>query len=400
MRKLKSLKEVEQISTAGSVRRMKETIGDVDILVTTKSPKKIMDFFVKLPGTVKIWAKGPTKSSIRMGQGFDVDLRVLKKKSYGSALQYFTGSKEHNIATRRIAIQKGLKLSEYGLFRGKKMIAGWNESGIYRELGLSWVAPELRENQGEIEAAQKGKLPKIVGYKDIKGDLHCHTNWSDGTQTIKEMALTAKSLGYRYLGISDHAKLAIANGLDERRLLKQMKEIEKADKEIKGIKILKGSEVNILADGSLDIKDDILAKLDYVIAGVHSKFKMSSKEMTERIIRAMKNPNVDIVAHLTCRKIKIREECQFDFDEILKAAKEHKVALEINSQPIRMDLNDQKIRRAKEAGVKMIINTDSHYKNQMKFMELGISQARRGWAEKRDIINTQPLGKLLKFFSR
>ena len=404
MEKLKSLKEVEQISTAGSVRRMKETIGDVDILVTTKYPKKVMDFFLSLSGIVKVWAKGPTKSSIRIGQGFDVDLRVLRKKSYGSALQYFTGSKEHNIATRRIAIQKGLKLSEYGLFRGKKMIAGWNESGIYRELGLSWVAPELRENQGEIEAALRqaqGKpngLPKIVGYKDIKGDLHCHTNWSDGTQTIKEMALTAKSLGYKYLGISDHAKLAIANGLDEKRLLKQMKEIEKADKEIKGIKILKGSEVNILTDGSLDIKDEILAKLDYVIAGVHSKFKMSSKEMTERIIRAMRNPNVDIIAHLTCRKIKIREECQFDFDEILKAAKEHKVALEINSQPIRMDLNDQNIRRAKEAGVKMIINTDSHHENQMKFMELGISQARRGWAEKRDIINTQPLSELLKYF--
>jgi len=396
--KLRSLKEIEQISTAGSVRRMKETIGDVDILVTTKSPKKVMDFFLSLPGIVKIWAKGPTKSSIRMGQGFDVDLRVLKKKSYGSALQYFTGSKEHNIATRRIAMQKGLKLSEYGLFRGKKMIAGWNESGIYRELGLIWIAPELRENQGEIEAAKVGRLPRIVSYKDIEGDLHCHTDWSDGTQTIKEMALVAKSLGYKYLGISDHAKLAIANGLDEKRILKQMKEIEKTDKEIKGIKILKGIEVNILADGSLDIKDEVLTRLDYVIAGVHSKFKMSEKEMTERVTRAMENPNVDIIAHLSNRRMREREESQFNFDEILKAAKKYNVVLEINSQPARLDLKDVNIRRAKEAGVKMIINTDSHHKNQMKFMELGISQARRGWAEKKDIINTQPLGKLLKFF--
>ena len=399
MEKLNELKEVEQISVSGSVRRMKETIGDVDILVTTRNPKKIMDFFLSLPGIVKVWAKGPTKSSIRMRQGFDIDLRVLRKKSYGSALQYFTGSKEHNIATRRIAMQKGLKLSEYGLFRGKKMIAGWNESGIYKELGLAWVAPELRENQGEIEAAQKGKLPKIIGYKDIKGDLHCHSDWDGGVNSIAVMAKMAQAMGYQYIGISDHTKfLRIENGLDEKRLSRRNKEIDKLNQKYKGFRILKGAETNILNDGSIDIKDQALKELDYAIAGVHSNLKMGKEQMTERIIKAMKNPHIDIISHLTGRLLGKREEYQLDFDKILRAAKEYNVILEINSSPVRLDLNDHNIRRAKEAGVKMIINTDAHHKEQMRFMELGIAQARRGWAEKKDIINTQPLNKLLKFF--
>jgi len=267
--RLKELKEVEQISVAGSVRRMKDTIGDVDILVTTENPKKVMDFFVSLPGITKIWGKGLTKSSIRMEEGFDVDLRALRKKSYGSALQYFTGSKEHNIITRRIAIQRGLKLSEYGLFRGKRMIAGWSEEGIYKALGMAWMAPELRENEGEIEAALAGKLPKIIGYGDILGDLHCHTTWTEGKQDIKEMVISARELGYQYLGISDHAKfLSMVHGLDEKRLFKQMKEIDELSKRIKGIKILKGLEANILKDGSMDIKDEALERLDYAIAGV------------------------------------------------------------------------------------------------------------------------------------
>jgi DNA polymerase (family 10) len=405
LERLGKLKEIEQINVAGSVRRMKETIGDVDILITTKNSKKIMDFFVQLPGIIKIWMKGPTKSSVRMEQGFDVDLRVVKKKSYGSALQYFTGSKEHNIITRRIAIEKGLKLSEYGLFKGKKMIAGWYEAGVYKALGLSWVEPELRENQGEIEAAfrqnenKPNGLPKIIGYKDIKGDLHCHSNWDGGVNSILEMVQAAIEMGYEYLGISDHTKfLRIEHGLDERKLEQRNKEIDKLNQKYKNFRILKGAETNILNDGSIDIKNEALKKLDYVIAGVHSSFKMGKTEMTERIIRAMKNPNIDILSHPTGRILKRRDEYQIDFDEILRAAKEYNVILEINSYPERLDLNDQNIRRAKETGVKMIINTDSHHKDQLRFMELGIAQARRGWAEKGDIINTQPLDKLLKYF--
>jgi DNA polymerase (family 10) len=407
---LKNIKEVEQISSAGSVRRMKETIGDVDILATVKesasaraSTAEIMNFFVNLPGVVKVWGKGPTKSSVRMRQGFDADLRVVQKKSYGSALQYFTGSKEHNIVTRRIAISKDLKLSEYGLFRGKKMIAGWHEKDIYKALGLSWMEPELRENQGEIEAALKGKLPKIIGYKDIKGDLHCHSSWDGGANSIEAMAKTAAEMGYEYLGISDHTKfLRIEHGLDEKKLGRQRKEIDRLNEKLKKKKlkfrILQGAETNILNDGSIDIKDEALKKLDYAIAGIHSSFKMEKEAMTERIIRAIKNPYIKIISHPTGRILKRRDEYLCDFDKILRAAKEYKVTLEINSYPERLDLSDQNIRRAKEAGVKMVINTDAHHKDQLRFVELGISQARRGWAEKKDIINTQSLGKLVKFF--
>ena len=396
--KLKTLKDVEEISVAGSVRRMKETIGDVDILITAKNPKKVMDFFVSLPGITKIWVKGPTKSSIRLEQGFDVDLRVVQGKSYGSALQYFTGSKEHNIATRRLAIEKGLKLNEYGVFKGKKMIAGWNEAGVYRALGLPWMEPEIREDQGEVEKGLKKELPKIIGYDEIKGDLHCHSDWDGGENSIKEMAEAAKKMGYEYVGISDHTKyLRIEHGLDEKKLSQQKKEIEKLN-ENKTFRILQGCETNILNDGLADIKDEALSKLDYVIAGVHSSFKMGKEEMTERIIRAIKNPNIDIISHPSGRILKKRDEYQADFEKILRAAKEHKKILEINSYPERLDLNDQKIRQAKDAKVKMVINTDSHSRDQLRFIELGIAQARRGWAEKEDIINTQPVEKLVKFF--
>ena len=398
--KLKSLKEIEKISPAGSVRRMKETIGDVDFLVISKNPEKVMDFFVSLPGTVKIWGKGSTKSSVRMKGGFDMDIRVVPKKSYGSALQYFTGSKEHNIVTRKIAIDKGLKLNEYGVFRGPRMVAGKTEEEVYKTLGMEWPPPELRENQGEIEAALKGKLPKIIDYKDIKGDLHCHSKWNGGKNTILEMAERAQEMGYQYLGISDHTKfLRIEHGLDEKKLSQQRKEIDKLNSRLKNFKILQGAETNILNDGSIDINGEALKKLDYVIAGIHSNFKMEKEKMTERIIKAMKNPYIKIISHPTGRIIKRRDEYQIDFDKILRAAKEFGVILEINSFPERLDLNDQNIRRAKEAGgVKMVINTDSHHKNQLRYIELGIAQARRGWAEKEDIINTQPLEKLLKYF--
>lgn len=409
--KLKNLKEVEKIDYAGSLRRMKETIGDVDFLVVSKNPGKVMDFFVKLPGVVRIWGKGQTKASVRTKDGFDMDVRVVPKKSYGAALQYFTGSKEHNIVTRRIAMEKGLKLSEYGLFRGNKMIVSEKEEDIYRALGLCWMPPEMRENQGEIEASlrqiqgESPGLPKVIDYGDIKGDLHCHSKWDGGANPISEMAETAREMGYEYFGVADHTKfLRIEQGLDERKLSAQRKEIDKLNAKYKArnikFRILQGCEANILSDGSIDVKDEALKKLDYVIAGVHSSFKMEKTKMTERIIKAMKNPNVDIISHPTGRILKRRDEYQIDFDKILRVAKETGTILEINAFPERLDLNDQNIRRAKEAVVKMVINTDSHHKDQLRFIEFGIAQARRGWAEKADIINCWLLEKLLKYFKK
>lgn len=420
--RLKRLKEIERISVGGSVRRRKETIGDVDFLITVKDSgqgraanpvrnkvsnwaKKIMDFFVSFPGVVKIWGKGTTKSSVRMTEGFDVDLRVVQKRSYGSALQYFTGSKEHNIVLRRIAIERGLKLSEYGLFKGPKMIAGEKEEDIYKSLGMNYIEPEIRENRGEIEASLEGKLPKIIGYKDILGDLHCHSNWDGGDNSIEEIVQAAIKMGYEYVGIADHTKfLRIEHGLNEKQLVQQREEIEKLNKKFQvpsfKFQVLQGCEANIMNDGSIDIKDEALAKLDFVIAGVHSKFKMQKGEMTKRIITAMENPNVDIISHPTGRILKKRDEYEVDFDAILKMAKETETILEINSYPARLDLNDINIKKAKEAGVKMVINTDSHHIDQMRYIEFGIAQTRRGWAEKEDIINTQPLEKIINFFKR
>jgi len=403
LEKIKKMKGVKEISVAGSVRRMKETIGDVDLLAVSKNPEKVMGFFISLPGIEKVWGKGATKASIRMKEGFDMDLRVVPEKSYGAALQYFTGSKEHNIATRKIAIDKGLKLNEYGLFRGSKMIASRSEAEVYKALGLPFIPPELRENEGEIEVGLKGKLPAIIGYDDIKGDLHCHCDWDGGVNSIEEMAKAAQAMGYEYIGIADHTKfLRIEHGLDEKKLEERNKEIDLINKKLqladKKLRVLKGCEANIMTDGTIDIKDEALAKLDYVIAGVHSSFKMEKTKMTERIIRAMKNPNVDIISHPTGRIIQHRDEYQIDFNKILKVAKETGTILEINSYPERLDLNDKNIRKAKESGIKMIINTDSHQKDQLRFIEYGIAQARRGWAESKDIINTRSLEKLLIFF--
>jgi len=411
-KKLKSLKEVERVDPVGSIRRMKETIGDVDFLVISRKPEKVMDFFTSMPGIIKIWGKGKTKASVRMKEGFDMDIRVLPKRSYGAGLQYFTGSKEHNIVLRKIAIDKGFKLSEYGLFCGPKMLTGNNEEEIYKRLGMDWIPPEMRENQGEIEAALRqtqGKLPglpKLIDYKDIKGDLHCHSDWDGGANSIEEMAKASQKMGYQYIGIADHTKfLRIEHGLDERKLKLQRKGIDKLNSRLHQgyggqakFQILQGCEANILNDGSIDIKDEALKELDFVIAGIHSAFKMEKAKMTERIIKAMKNPNVDIISHPTGRILKKRDEYQIDFNKILRAARETKTILEINSFPERLDLNDQNIRRAKEAGVKMAINTDSHHRDQLRLMEFGIAQARRGWAEREDVINCWPLEKLLKYF--
>jgi len=403
--KLKNLKEVERIEIVGSIRRMKETIGDVDFLVISKNPEPIMDFFVSLPGVIKVWGRGTTKASVRMKEGFDMDIRVLPKKSFGAALQYFTGSKEHNIALRKIAIEKGMKLSEYGLFKGSKMVAGESEEEIYQKLGLDWISPELRENRGEIEAAILHKLPKLIDYKDIKGDLHLHSNWDGGKNSIEEIAEYAIKMGYEYVGIADHTKfLKIEHGLDEKQLRERNKEIDKINSKLKTqnlkLKVLKGCEANILPDGKIDINDQCLKEQDFVIAGVHSRFKMSKEEMTERIIRAIKNPNVDIISHPTGRLIQKRGEYEIDFEKILKVAKETGTILEINSYPERLDLNDINIKKAKEMDVKMIINTDAHHVDQMRFIEFGIAQARRGWTEKEDIINSWSLEKMLKFLKK
>ncbi len=405
--RLEELPETGKVSFAGSIRRMKETIGDIDILVTSSKPDKVMDFFVKMPGVVKIWAKGPTKSSVRLKNGFDCDLRVIKRESFGAALQYFTGSKDHNILTRRLAIKKKLKLNEYGVYRNKKRIAGKNEKEVYNSIGLPYIEPELRTNSGEIEAALRqaqGKLnglPNVIGYGDIKGETQCHTNWSDGVQSIKEMAKAAKRMNYQYIVITDHAGfLRIANGLDEKRLLNQMKEIDRVDKEVSGIKILKGAEVDIRNDGTLAIKDEVLSKLDIVIASIHSGFKMNKEDMTKRLMRAIENPNIDIIAHPTGRVIQKREGYTFDFDKVFQIAKKNKTALEINAHFSRLDLKDTDIRQAIKAGVKLTIGTDAHSFNQFPVMELGIAQARRGWAEKKDILNTKSYKEFLKYFEK
>lgn len=412
---LESLKEVEKVSVAGSLRRMKETIGDIDLLATIKKKvlvsealakegnKKIMDVFTRLDGVIKIWDYGFKKSSVRFYEGIDVDLRVVTSNESGSALQYFTGSKEHNIITRKLALEKGLKLNEYGVFKGKKRVAGKTEEEIYKIIGLPYIEPELRENTGEIEAGLKNQLPKIIGYNEIKGDLHCHSDWDGGEDSIEEMAKAAQEMGYEYIGISDHTKfLKIEHGLDENQLLEQHKAIERLNRKMQDVKckirVLHGCEANILEDGRLDIDEKILAKLDYVIAGIHSQMKMPKEKMNERLIRAMKNPLVKIISHPTGRLIQRRDEYQIDFEKVLNAALETRTALEVNSYPQRLDLKDSNIRKAVEKGVKICVNTDAHQKDQMKFIKFGIAQARRGWAGKDDIINSWPIKKLLEFF--
>ncbi|MBM4293847.1 MAG: DNA polymerase/3'-5' exonuclease PolX [Deltaproteobacteria bacterium] len=403
LERLKQLKEVEAIDTAGSLRRMKETIGDVDFLVISRDPQKVMDFFVSLPGVVKVWGKGSTKSSVRLKEGFDMDLRVIPPESYGAALQYFTGSKDHNIELRKIAIDRGLKLSEYGLFQGPRMVAGKTEEEVYRALGMEWIPPEMRENMGEIDAALAGELPRIIDYGDVKGDLHVHCNWNGGANSIEELAAAAMALGYEYIGISDHTKfLRIERGLDEETLKKRNKEIEGINERLrqegKVFRVLKGCEANIMSDGSIDIDDEALAELDYVIAGVHSQFKMSREVMTERLITALKNPHVDIISHPTGRILKRRDEYEVDLGRVLEAAKDYRKVLEINAYPERLDLNDVNILRAKKLGVRMVINTDTHQVSQLHLMKFGVAQARRGWAERADIINTWPVEELLRVF--
>ncbi|TSC90296.1 MAG: DNA polymerase X family [Parcubacteria group bacterium Gr01-1014_2] len=408
LERIRSLPYVEIAESAGSVRRMQETVGDLDILVISKEPEKVMDYFVKMPEVVHVYTKGLTKTNVRLKNGMDADLRVLEPKSFGAALQYFTGDKYHNIAVREIAMKKGYKLSEYGLFSAKggsagggkgkwKLIAGKTEEEIYEKLGLEWIPPEIRTNSGEIDASRKKELPKLIEYGSLKGDLQVQTNWTDGSSSIKEMAEAAKKIGLEYIVITDHTKsLAMTGGLDEKKILKQMAEIDKVQKQVSGIKILKGAEVNILKDGQMDISNDVLEKLDVVGGAVHSNFNLSEKEQTQRIIRAMENPNVDIIFHPTGRVIQKREAYKVDMDELIKAAKRTKTVLEIDAYPNRLDLKDEYVRKAVQAGVKLSIDSDAHSTIHFQYLEFGIGQARRGWAEGKDIINIRPWEEMLK----
>lgn len=392
---LKVVKEVikpltsvaEKVSPAGSLRRMKETIGDIDILATGENTEKIIDAFVHQPYVKEVIAKGDTKASVRtVYDNMQVDLRVVKKDCWGAALLYFTGSKAHNIKLRGLAKDKGLKISEYGVFKGTKRIAGSTEEEVYKVLGISFIPPELREDRGEIEAALKGKLPVLVELKDIKGDLHVHSNYSDGMDTIEAIAVAAKKLGYEYIGICDHSKTSkIANGLDEETLKRRNEEIDRVQERVKGIKILKGMEVDILSDGSLDYSDFLLEELDFVIGAIHQGF---AKNVTERIKKAMENPFVDIIAHPTGRLLSGREGYKIDIEEIMRYAADYGVALEINASYDRLDLNDVNIIRAKGYGVKFVIGTDAHSTGMLEDMELGVGTARRGYLEKKDILNT------------
>jgi len=389
---LKDSKYVSQISPAGSYRRKKETIGDIDILVTSSNKEKVIKHFLTFKEIDHIYAKGETKAMIRLKNGLDVDLRVVEKESFGAALLYFTGSKDHNIAIREIAIKKGYKLNEYGLFdKNNKIIAAKTEEEIYEKLGLQFIPPEIRENQGEIEAAKENKIPKLIEYGSIKGDLQIQTDWSDGQDSIEKMAKKAIELNLKYICITDHTKsLAITGGLDEKKILKQMKEIDKLNSKFKGkIKILKGSEVNILKDGSLDIKDEILAKLEFVGVAIHSHFDLPKNIQTERIKKALANPHVDCLFHPTGRIINKRPAYEIDIDEIIEFAKKNNKILEIDAYPNRLDLKDEHIKKCVKKDVKMIIDSDAHSINHLHFLDLGISQARRGWATKKNILNTQ-----------
>jgi DNA polymerase (family 10) len=396
---LKKCDKIKRLSIAGSLRRWKETIGDLDILASSDNPDEVMDYFVKYNDVQRVLLKGITKTSVFLNDNLQVDLRVVKDESFGAALQYFTGSKEHNVKMRSIAIKKGFKLNEYGLFKKNtdKYVVGKTEEEIYVKLGLSYIEPELRENRGEIEAASKKKLPGLVGYNDIKGDLHVHSTWSDGFESIESIANYSKKIGYEYVGIADHSQsLKVAHGLSEERVLKKINEIEKINKKLKNFRVLCGTECDIKADGTLDYSDKILKKFDFVCAGIHTNFKMSSYEITKRTIKAIENEYVTFLAHPTCRLMKRREPFNLDMEKIFDTAKETNTYLEINSFPDRLDLNDVHAKLAKERGVNLVIATDAHTLNHLSFIRFGIATARRGWLRKKDILNTHSLKEVEK----
>lgn len=403
---IKKAKGIRKVIIAGSFRRAKEVVHDLDILVTCDDSAGVMKHFIKYEDVDKVIAHGETRSAIMLRSGFQVDMRIVPEKSYGAALCYFTGSQAHNIELRRIAKDRSLKLNEYGVFRNGKSkkeewVAGRTEEEVYGKLGLSYIEPELREERGEIEAARAGKLPHLITLKDIKGDLHAHTSSTDGHNTLEEMARAALGHGYKYIGITDHSKhVTVAHGLDEKAVRARIKEIERINRKIKGITILKGMEVDILEDGKLDLEDSVLKELDFTVCAVHYKFNLSRQKQTERIIRAMDNPYFNILAHPTGRLIHERNPYEVDMGRLISAARKRGCILELNSHPMRLDLNDIDCKLAKDSGAKVALSTDAHSVADLDYMRFGVKQARRGWLEPKDVINTRSLSELKKLLKR
>ncbi|MEO9295574.1 MAG: DNA polymerase/3'-5' exonuclease PolX [Nitrososphaera sp.] len=395
--RLQSAPGVQNASVAGSVRRMKETIGDIDFLVSAQDPESVMELFVNMPEVQEVKGRGPAKAFVRLAEGIDADLLIVPKESWGAALQYFTGSKEHGIELRRIAIAKGLRLNEWGVYKGEKQVAGATEQDVYRSLGLAWIPPEMRENTGEIELA-KGEMPHIVEYGSLKGDLQVHSDNTDGTATIEEMALAAKEFGLNYIALTDHTKsLAMTGGLDEQELLDQANKIWELNDRLDGVRVLASAEVNIMKDGSLDIANNVLDKLDIVGAAIHSNFNQPIEVQTGRLVSAAKNPSVDIIFHPTGRLINKREGYPVDIEKLIEAAKDTDTILEIDAHYNRLDLKDEYVRQAVQAGVKIVIDSDAHHPMHYAFLQFGIGQARRGWAQPSDVLNTLPAAdQLLK----
>ena len=394
---VRSLDGVERAELAGSFRRCKDTVGDLDLLVSCARRTPVTDHFVRHPEVAEVLAHGPTKASIRLRSGIQVDLRVLPSTSFGAGLHYFTGSKAHNIAVRRLGQLRGLKINEYGVFRGTRRVAGREEMEVYRTVGLPWIPPELREDRGEIEAARSGRLPRLIELRDIRGDLQSHTTDSDGRDSLEAMATAAEALGYEYLAITDHTPtVRIARGLDRAGFRRQMKRIDRLNARLRSLTILKGAEVDIHADGSLDLDDATLAMLDIVVVSLHSSFDLSAAEQTRRVTRALSHPAVDLLAHPTGRLIGRRRGAELNIEDVCRAAADHGVMLEVNAQPERLDLDDVAARAAVEHGVRLLIDTDAHATAELGFMRWGVEQARRGWVEKKDVANTRSLAHLRK----
>jgi DNA polymerase (family 10) len=398
---LQKAEGVKDIVVAGSYRRRRETVGDLDILVTCKKGSPVMNRLVDYDDVRKVVAQGKTKSTVLLRSGLHVDVRVVPQVSYGSALLYFTGSKQHNIAIRKIAVKKKLKLNEYGAFKGDRRVAGRSEQEVYKKMGLPFIAPELREQRGEIEAAGKNKLPKLVEAENIRGDLHVHTKRTDGRHTVEELIAAARQRDYDYIAIADHSqRVTVAHGLKPKDLREQMAEIDQINDRLKGFTVLKAIEVDILEDGSLDLPDDVLAELDLTVCSVHSKFKLSRDKQTRRIVKAMDNPHFSILGHPTGRLINEREPYDVDMERIMEAAKDKGCVLELNAHPDRLDLNDIHGKMAKDMGVRVAISTDTHRIDDLDNMRFGVGQARRAWLESGDVINTNSLRELKKQLQR
>jgi len=398
---LASTSGVKQVELAGSYRRCRETVGDLDILVTARESGKVMDRFTGYDEVARVISKGETRSTVILKSGLQVDLRVVDPPCYGAALHYFTGSKAHNVAIRRLGQQQQLKINEYGVFKGEQRIAGETEESVFRSVGLPWIPPELREERGEIEAARAGKLPTLIERKDLRGDLHVHTKATDGHNTLREMAEAARAQGFDYLAITEHSRrLTVAHGLDVRQLRRQMEDIDALNASLKGITILKGIEVDILEDGALDLPNDVLGELDLVVGAVHSQFKLSRAKQTRRILNAMDHPHFTILAHPSGRLIDQREPYDVDMLRIIRHARTRGCYLELNAHPERLDLLDSYCQLAKEEGVRVVISSDAHSIQDFQNLKYGIGQARRGWLEKDDVLNTCPLKELRALLKR